>query len=169
LCRCQGRIAAGAEELLASCASGVTVADQLCRPGGAGALHDRSPAASGSLRVGCIRESPLLESATAAPLEFFPAREYGAGGRAAAPRIAALVALARMPEPPPVDLVSYASAGRLAILGPGAAALEWARRLHGKADGQLQVTVFAEDEAPLNAASPEVGHFRCPSSALALC
>jgi ferredoxin len=154
LCRCQGRIAAGAEELLASCASGVTVADQLCRPGGAGALHDRSTEACGRLRVGCIRESPLLESATAAPLEFFPAREYGAGGRAAAPRIAALVALARMPEPPPVDLVSYASAGRLAILGPGAAALEWARRLHGKADGQLLVTVFAEDEAPLNAASP---------------
>ena len=53
-----------------------------------------------------------------------------------------------------MDLVSYASAGRLAIIGASEAALAWARRLAGKADGQLQVTVFADDEAPLPAATP---------------
>lgn len=146
LCRCQGRVAPA--EAVAELFPGVGVADCLCRSADA--------QAAGAAHIGCSRESPQLAASLGgdAPLGFFPAREYGAGGPAAAPRLAALVALARMPEPPPVDLVSYASAGHLAILGPGLAALEWARRLHGKADGQLQVTVFAEDEAPLPAASP---------------
>ena len=34
----------------------------------------------------------------------------------------------------PVDAVSYASRGRVAILGDGPRALEWAQRLHGKAE-----------------------------------
>ena len=148
LCRCQGRVAPA--EAVAELIPGVAVVDCLCRS------TDARAAVGGAAHIGCSRESPLLAAKldSPEPLTFFPAREYAAGGQAAAPRLEALVALARLPEPPPVDAVAYSSAGRLAILGPGLAALEWARRLHGKADGQLQVTVFAEDEAPLPAANP---------------
>ena len=150
LCRCQGRVADGAIEALEL--SGVTVVDGLCRSSTA------SPLLSGgseTLAVGCSRESPILASQARSgrALRFFPAREYGAGS-AAAPRLAALIAMARLPEPAPVESVPYESNGRLAILGAGPEAMAWARRLQGKADGQIQVTVFAEDEAPLPAATP---------------
>src|SRR5574337_840480 len=94
LCRCQGRIADGAAEALSSLDSSVTVTDKLCRPAGAAALEQAAGRAEGALNVGCCRESPLLASTVgdAAPLRFFPAREYGAGGQGALPRLAALPA-----------------------------------------------------------------------------
>ena len=149
LCRCQGRVADAALEAVDL--SGVALVDGLCRSDAAATLSG----GRGTLSVGCSRESPLL--ASQAPrertLRFFPAREFGAGS-AAAPRLAALIAMARLPEPSPVESVPYESRGRLAILGAGPEAMAWAKRLQGKADGQIQVTVFAEDEAPLAAASP---------------
>ena len=148
VCRCQGRVADAAIEAVGDVDPGVNVVDLLCR--------GRADAPDGA--VGCLREAPLLseraEPAEAQALRFFPAREYAAGGAAAAPRLAALVAMARLPDPPPVDAVSFDSAGRVAILGAGPEALGWAQRLQGKADGALQVTVFAEDEQPLSAESP---------------
>lgn len=149
LCRCQGRVAEAAIDG-AGIDERVAVTDGLCRQGGAASLPP-------SVRqIGCTREAPLIEAAAPADraLRFFPAREYASGGAADAPRLAALIAMARLPEPPPVDAVSYASTGRLAIVGSGPLAMAWAQRLHGKADGQLQVTVFADDEHPLPAASP---------------
>ena len=148
VCRCQGRIADAAIDTAVGSveAAAVAVVDRLCRGSG--------PAAHAA-QIGCHREAPLLAAqAGDTPLQFFPAREYAAGGAAAAPRLAALIAMAQLPAPPPVDAVSYASRGRVAILGDGPRALAWAQRLHGKADGQVQVTVFAEDEAPLPAHSP---------------
>ena len=151
LCRCQGRVTQGAIELLDP--SGVAIVDRLCRVDTAAQLARYG---SGTLAVGCSRESPLVSSQSPPDraLRFFPAREYAVGGSAAAPRLAALIAMARLPEPPPVESVPYESNGRLAILGAGPEALAWAARLQGKADGQMQVTVFAEDEHPLPAASP---------------
>ncbi|MCB1960751.1 MAG: 4Fe-4S dicluster domain-containing protein, partial [Rhodocyclaceae bacterium] len=148
VCRCQGRIADAAAALaVASVEDGsVAVVDRLCRGGDS----------HGAAQIGCHREAPLLgaQADEDVPLRFFPAREYAAGGAAAAPRLAALIAMAQLPAPPPVDAVSYVSRGRVAILGAGPLALAWAQRLHGKADGQLQVTVFAEDESPLPAQTP---------------
>jgi len=147
LCRCQGRIADAAIERVADRFGDdvFDVRDQLCR--GAGSADAGA--------IGCNREAPLLGAdAGDAPIRFFPAREYAAGGAAAAPRLAALIAMARLPDPPPVDAVSYESAGRVAILGDGPQAQAWAQRLQGKADGQLQITVFAEDESPLAAMNP---------------
>jgi ferredoxin len=59
------------------------------------------------------------------------------------PKIAALLALADLPEPEPVPVVSYRSSGRLLIVGPGAAALAWAERLMEP----LSVSVLATDSA----------------------
>ena len=146
LCRCQGRIHDAAVASVTSTLDGVQVTDQLCRSG--------TPGTEGA--IGCTREAPVLaqRAGEGAAIRFFPAREFAAGGSGATPRLAALVAMAQLPEPPPVDAVSYQSAGRVAIIGAGPEALQWAQRLQGKADGELQVTVFAEDEQPLTAQSP---------------
>src|SRR5574337_1287896 len=134
-----------------SCCAAARGASPMARPR---PFHPWIPASPLPTSFAGLPGQPRWSKPPAAPLRFFPAREYGAGGQGALPRLAALTALARMPEPPPVDLVAYTSAGRLAIVGPGLVALEWARHLQGKADGQIQVTVFAEDETPLPAASP---------------
>jgi len=146
LCRCQGRIHDAAIDAVASAVEGIRVTDQLCRSG--------TPSAAGA--IGCNREAPLLaqRAGDEAALSFFPAREFAAGGSGAASRLAALVAMAKLPEPPPVDAISYHSAGHVAIIGDGAEALRWAQCLQGKADGELQVTVLAEDEQPLAAQTP---------------
>jgi ferredoxin len=54
---------------------------------------------------------------------------WSAEGRAATPKIAALLAMASLPEPDPVPRVAYRSRGQLAIVGPLDAALHWARVL----------------------------------------
>lgn len=133
--------------------SGIAIVDNLCRIDTAAQLGGD---VNRPLTIGCSRESPLIsrQAPQDRALRFFPAREYAAGGTSAAPRLAALIAMAQLPDPPPVQSVPYESSGRLAILGDGPDALAWATRLQGKADGQLQVTVFAEDETPLPAASP---------------
>ena len=57
----------------------------------------------------------------------------------AGPKIAALLAAAHLPEPPPVPVVTYKSAGRLLIIGPDAA-----EQVAGLVSDVLDVTVFAQ-------------------------
>ena len=62
-----------------------------------------------------------------APIRFVNIRETGGWSRDASkamPKIAALLAAARLPEPEPVPTVTYRSAGRLLVIG----ALEAAER-----------------------------------------
>ncbi|MBI3935411.1 MAG: hypothetical protein HY323_00400, partial [Betaproteobacteria bacterium] len=47
----------------------------------------------------------------------------------AAPKIAALLALAALPEAEPVPAVSYKAEGKLLIIGQASVALQWAERL----------------------------------------
>ena len=146
VCRCQGRIHEAAIDAVSAAVGSIQVKDQLCR----------GDAAAADGAIGCTREAPVLaqRAGEEAAIRFFPAREYAAGGTGATPRLAALVAMARLPDPPPVDAVSYQSAGRVAIIGAGPEAMQWAQRLQGKADGALEVTVFADDEQPMAAQSP---------------
>ena len=55
--------------------------------------------------------------------------------------MAALLAAAALPEPEPAPAVEFKSAGQVLIVGPAAAALDWAERL----SGQLEVSVLATD------------------------
>ncbi|MEO8248228.1 MAG: 4Fe-4S binding protein, partial [Burkholderiales bacterium] len=98
--------------------------------------------------VACTQEERLFtelagqtEGATA-PIRFVNIREtggWGAHGAKAGPKIAALLAAARLPEPEPVSTVGYKSAGRLLIIGPLDQA-ERAARLVGEV---LSPTIFA--------------------------
>ncbi len=91
------------------------------------------------LVLACTQEKRLFEEVVAeqekplvAPIQFVNIRETGgwsADAKNAMPKIAALLAKASLPAPDPVNTVSYQSSGRVLIIGPGAAAIEWAQRL----------------------------------------
>jgi ferredoxin len=99
--------------------------------------------------VACTQEAPLFNefasaAGSATPLKFVNIREtagWSSEGAMATAKIAALLALADLPEPEPVPTVPYRSGGNLLIVGPAAAAVEWAERL----EDQLEVSVLATD------------------------
>ncbi len=122
----------------------LTVEESLCRRDAAaftGAL--------GAERcvVGCTQEAGLfseLAGDSATVLTFVNLREHAGWGRegaAATPKIAALLAMAAMPDPEPVPAVAYSSGGSLLLVGPLDAAIGWAERLAGSFD----VAVLATD------------------------
>lgn len=85
--------------------------------------------------------SPAADGVVA-PIRFVNIRETAGWSRDAAqamPKIAALLAAARLPDPEPVPTVSYSSAGRLLIIGPLAEAEQAAALL----DGELNITLLA--------------------------
>lgn len=106
--------------------------------------------------VACTQESPLFTEVAAqtaseqgvmtAPVRFVNIRETGgwsAGARrdpaTANAKIAALLAVAALPDPDPVATVDYRSEGTVLIMGPAARALPWAGRL---SEAGLDVTVL---------------------------
>ena len=96
--------------------------------------------------VACTQEAPLFRElheqlAGAGGIRFANIREtagWSAEAAVAAPKIAALLALADLPQPEPVPLVAYQSQGQLLIVGESALALQWAERLAA----QLEVSVL---------------------------
>jgi ferredoxin len=82
------------------------------------------------------------EGATS-PIRFVNIRETGGWGREAEhamPKMAALLAAARLPEPEPVPTVTYKSEGRLLILGP----MDQAERAAALLADAMQVTIWAD-------------------------
>lgn len=104
--------------------------------------------------VACTQEQALFTEVAAqtelpqggaawAPLRFVNIRETGGwsrDARAATPKIAALLAAARLPDPEPVPTVTYRSEGRALVIGP----LDAAEKLAASLDDTLQVTLFAQ-------------------------
>jgi len=113
----------------------------------------RACRSSDELVVACTQESRLFnelseqtEGAVALdvrPIRFVNLRETGGWGReakAATPKMAALLAAARLPDPEPVPTVTYTSAGRTLIIG----ALDAAEALATRVADVLDVTVLAQ-------------------------
>lgn len=100
--------------------------------------------------VACTQEKRLFtelaeqtEGATSV-IRFVNIREtggWGKGSARAAPKIAALLAAAHLPDPEPVSTVTFKSAGRLLIIG----ALDKAEALADSVSDVLQVSIFASD------------------------
>ena len=112
-----------------------------------------------SLVVACTQESRLfteLASQTEGikgehPLKFINIRETGGWSRDAAkatPKMAALLAMAQLPDPEPVATVTYKSAGRLLVIGP----LDEAERLAALLDDTLEITLFTQGAGQLGGA-----------------
>ena len=103
----------------------------------------------GDVLVACTQEARLFgevaddadHSGKVQSIRFVNIREtagWSTQARAATPKIAALLALAGLPEPEPTPRVAFKSEGRLLIAGPADLALAWAKRLKG----QLTVSVL---------------------------
>lgn len=103
------------------------------------------------LVVACTQEQRLFtelaeQTEGAVPLDVRPIRfvnlretaGWGRQGRAATPKMAALLAAARLPDPEPVPTVTFASQGRLLVIGP----LERAEALARQVADVLDVTLL---------------------------
>jgi len=107
--------------------------------------------AQGDVVAACTQEQQLLanaadEGGSTQAIRFVNIRETGGWSdeaHAATPKIAALLAMAGLPDPEPVPSVGYASGGQVLIMGPLAAALYWAEALKDHVD----VTVLATGRA----------------------
>jgi ferredoxin len=111
---------------------------------------------AGPCTVACTQEaalfSELAEGAGAATeLKFVNIREaagWSAEGAAATAKIAALLALADLPEPQPVAISSYASKGEVLIIGPAEAAITWAEQLADSLSVSVLITTARGAELP---------------------
>jgi len=106
--------------------------------------------------VACTQEAPLFsEIAQTAnsptQLKFINIREHAGWskeGAAATPKIAALLALAELPEPESVPGVSYQSSGQLLIIGPTETAIDWADKLAQQLEVNVLITSSRGGELP---------------------
>ena len=155
LCSCNGTVPIDAKALALALKSAAPVAvhTELCRKEVArfaGALKDDQCV------VACTQEAALFsdlaeQAGSKTTLKFVNIREaagWSAEGGKAAPKMAALLALADAPEPDPVAAVSFKSEGSLLVIGPAAAALDWAQRLAEELDVSVLITGARNAELP---------------------
>jgi len=161
VCSCNKTVAIDGRALAAALKAGepIQVHSELCRKDAAAfqaALGDAD------VIVACTQEAPLFseiaEAAGARPaLKFVNLREqagWSGEGRQALPKIAALLAMAALPDPEPVPAVSFKSGGQLLIIGPAAPALDWAERLCVTLEVNVLVTEARGGELPLERKYP---------------
>ena len=155
LCNCNQTMALDAKALAAALKLGapVTIHTELCRRE-VGAFHDALQ--SGDCLVACTQEAPLFaelaeQAGAKHELSFVNIREtagWSKESRLVTPKIAALLALADLPEPEPLPSTSYRSEGQLLIAGPAEVAVPWAERLKDSLEVSVLVTSSSGGELP---------------------
>ncbi|HVL37184.1 MAG TPA: 4Fe-4S ferredoxin, partial [Burkholderiales bacterium] len=151
VCSCNRTVALDAKALGAALGAGepLSVHHQLCRRDSA--AFQAAAGSGDDLIVACTQEAALFrELAPQSPVRFVNVREqagWSAEGAKATPKIAALIAMAAAPDPEPAPAVELKSSGQLLIVGPAAAALDWAERLCGALD--VSVLATGPGELPL--------------------
>lgn len=112
--------------------------------------------------VACTQERALFselaeQKGSVAPLRFVNIREtggWGAQGKNALPKMAALLAAAALPDPEPVPVVDYRSGGHVLIAGPAERVLPWAKRLAAQLDVSALLSAEARSALPTERAFP---------------
>jgi ferredoxin len=155
LCSCNNTLPLDARALAAALKTGapVKVHSELCRKE---AAQFQAALGDAEVLVACTQEAPLFaeiagEAKSGAELRFVNIREAAGWSReagAATPKIAALLAAAALPDPAPVPSVEYKSGGQLLVIGPSAAALDWAERLSGTLQPSVLITRGEGGELP---------------------
>ncbi|HEY1340526.1 MAG TPA: hypothetical protein VGF59_23600, partial [Bryobacteraceae bacterium] len=160
VCSCNRTVAIDAAALGAALKVGapVSVHHQLCRKD-AGA-YQAALGQADDLVVGCTQEAPLFGELAAASstasskrVRFVNLREHAGWspeGGAATPKMAALLAMAALPDPQPAPAVQFKSDGEVLIVGPAEAALDWAQRLSDTLS--VNVLISGKGELPLERA-----------------
>jgi ferredoxin len=147
ICDCNKTMPLQAKSLGTALGESLTLHSSLCRRE-AGAFQ-QAVRGTGDVLVACTQEKKLFAEVggqtegAVAPVHFVNIRETGGWSRDAAqamPKIAALLAAARLPEPEPVPTVTYRSAGRLLVIGP----VQQAERVAALVGDALEVTAFAQ-------------------------
>jgi len=118
--------------------------------------------AGASCTVACTQEAPLFTqladgAGSTTELKFVNIREaagWSVEGAAATAKIAALLALADLPEPQPVAVSSYASKGEVLIIGPAEAAIAWAEQLADSLSVSVLITTARGAELPASRRYP---------------
>jgi len=154
ICDCNQTMPLDPRHLSASLNEPLTLHSSLCRRQAAEFL--KAAGKGDGLVVACTQETRLFneladQAKLGTAIKFVNIRETGGWSRDAAkasPKIAALLAVAHLPEPDPVATVTYKSAGRALIIGELGAA-EQAAALLGDA---LDVTLFTQGAGDLGAA-----------------
>jgi ferredoxin len=158
ICNCNQTMPLNPKALGTALDEDLTLHTTLCRRDTP--AFQKASRSSDELVVACTQESRLFTELAAQtegavpldvrPIRFVNIRETGGWGREAAqatPKIAALLAAARLPDPEPVPTVTYKSTGRLLIIGP----LEPAERAAALVADVLDVTLFATGGAGMQA------------------
>jgi MinD superfamily P-loop ATPase len=147
LCNCNGSMPLNGAALgKALGEDALPIATQLCRR--QVGTFENALQGTDDVAVACTQEAPLFaelanQAQTIAPVRFFNIRETGgwsSDAKAATPKLAALIAAARLPEPDPVSTVSYASKGHALIMGRAADALYWANQLKNQLSMSVLIT-----------------------------
>lgn len=144
--------AAGAQLGAALGTSALPVATELCRR----EVSSYLAALDGvdDVVVACTQERSLFaelaqQKNSVAPLRFVNIRETGgwsAQAKNSLPKMAAVLAAAALPDPEPVPIVNYESAGHTLIIGPADQALRWAQRLCDQVDVSVLLTEGSETQ-----------------------
>ena len=155
LCNCNQTMALDAKALASALKrkEPIEIHTELCRKQVAsfhGALKDEACV------IACTQEAPLFseladQAGSTSDIKFVNIREHAGWskeGAKAAPKIAALLALADLPEAEPVAGVSYKSGGELLIVGPAEAAISWAEKLAEQLDVSVLLTPGRGGELP---------------------
>jgi ferredoxin len=158
ICNCNQTMPLNAKALGEALDEDLTLHTTLCRRDAP--AFQKACRSSDDLVVACTQESRLFTelaeqtegavSLDVRPIRFVNIRETGGWGREAAqatPKMAALLAAARLPDAEPVPTVTYKSAGRLLVIGP----LEDAERAAALVADALDVTLFATGGAGMQA------------------
>ncbi len=147
ICNCNQTLPLQARSLSQVLGEDLTEHSTLCRRE-AGAFQ-RAVQGQDTVVVACTQEQRLFAElaeqteGAVAPIRFVNLREtagWSREGAQATPKMAALLAAARLPEPEPVPTVTYKSEGRLLILGP----LDAAERAADLLADALQVTLWTQ-------------------------
>jgi ferredoxin len=159
LCNCNGTLPINARALGAALKTAIPlkIHTELCRKQ-VGAFRDALD--DPDVVVACTQEAPLfseLAEGSSAKIKFVNLREqagWSVEGRAATPKMAALLAMAALPEPDPVPSVEYRSGGQVLIIGPSAAALKWAQRMSSALRPSVLITRQEGGELPAERGYP---------------
>ena len=155
VCSCNRTVPLDVKALAAALKAGepLSVHHQLCR-GDAGAFQAAVKAAHDEVIVACTQEAALFSEIAEKPIKFVNIRELaGWSTEKSTPKMAALLAMAALPDPEPAPAVEFKSQGQVLVIGPAEAALDWAERLSGQLDVSALLTAGG-GELPLERKYP---------------
>jgi ferredoxin len=156
VCSCNRTLALDASALGAALGAGepLKLHDQLCRRDAA--AFQAALDGADDVIVACTQEAALFtELAGPKAVRFVNVRELGGWSSEkarATPKIAALVAMAALPDAEPAPAVEFKSSGQLLVIGPAEVALDWAQRLSEQLE--VSVLVTGRGELPLERKYP---------------